>query len=110
MEQVRTVERCKRASSTLFMAVTAVHQSTPPLFIPLAHAALRPSSDFFRAEEALKTALDAFGHKWELNPGDGAFYGPKIDIKVHDALRRRHQVGLAWAPGQRRAFASVPLV
>lgn len=28
---------------------------------------------------------------WELNPGDGAFYGPKIDIKIYDALRRRHQ-------------------
>ena len=28
---------------------------------------------------------------WEVNPGDGAFYGPKIDIVVEDALRRRHQ-------------------
>ena len=28
---------------------------------------------------------------WELNAGDGAFYGPKIDIQVEDALRRRHQ-------------------
>ena len=28
---------------------------------------------------------------WKLNPGDGAFYGPKIDIKVYDALGRRHQ-------------------
>lgn len=28
---------------------------------------------------------------WELNPGDGAFYGPKIDIVVEDALKRRHQ-------------------
>jgi threonyl-tRNA synthetase len=43
------------------------------------------------AEAQLKEALDEFGDKWELNPGDGAFYGPKIDIKVSDALERIHQ-------------------
>ena len=37
-------------------------------------------------------ALDKFyPGKWELNPGDGAFYGPKIDIKIRDALRRSFQ-------------------
>ncbi|RDA92322.1 hypothetical protein CP533_3287 [Ophiocordyceps camponoti-saundersi (nom. inval.)] len=49
------------------------------------------------AEAKLKDALDAFtariGAKWEENPGDGAFYGPKIDITVYDALRREHQCG-----------------
>jgi threonyl-tRNA synthetase len=36
--------------------------------------------------------LDAqYPGKWELNPGDGAFYGPKIDIKIRDALRRSFQ-------------------
>lgn len=45
------------------------------------------------AEKALASALDGFGHKWKLNPGDGAFYGPKIDIRVNDALNRMHQVG-----------------
>ena len=44
-----------------------------------------------RAEAQLKDALDNFGKKWELNPGDGAFYGPKVDITITDALRRRHQ-------------------
>lgn len=29
--------------------------------------------------------------QWKLNPGDGAFYGPKIDITLTDALRRSHQ-------------------
>ncbi|KAI9892586.1 MAG: threonyl-tRNA synthetase [Vezdaea aestivalis] len=47
------------------------------------------------AEAKLKVALDAFssagGSKWELNPGDGAFYGPKIDITISDALKREHQ-------------------
>eukprot|EP00043_Microstomoeca_roanoka_P007812 m.75552 g.75552 ORF g.75552 m.75552 type:complete len:731 (-) comp13989_c0_seq1:47-2239(-) len=44
-----------------------------------------------RAEASLSKALDAFGHPWKLNPGDGAFYGPKIDITVHDALKRSFQ-------------------
>ncbi|KAK0404744.1 hypothetical protein QR680_017606 [Steinernema hermaphroditum] len=43
------------------------------------------------AEEQLKEALDRFGQPWELNPGDGAFYGPKIDITIQDALKRNHQ-------------------
>ncbi|KAF7458588.1 threonyl-tRNA synthetase family protein [Cryptosporidium felis] len=45
------------------------------------------------AENALKAALERTGKKWELNPGDGAFYGPKIDIMLWDALKRRHQCG-----------------
>ncbi|GMM53056.1 threonine--tRNA ligase [Starmerella bacillaris] len=44
-----------------------------------------------RAEEMLTNALNASGAKWELNPGDGAFYGPKIDIMISDALNRWHQ-------------------
>uniref|UniRef100_A0A915CFD6 threonine--tRNA ligase n=2 Tax=Parascaris univalens TaxID=6257 RepID=A0A915CFD6_PARUN len=43
------------------------------------------------AEAELKKALDESGHPWELNPGDGAFYGPKIDITIQDALKRHHQ-------------------
>lgn len=43
------------------------------------------------AEKALEESLNKFGQPWALNPGDGAFYGPKIDITVTDALRRSHQ-------------------
>jgi len=43
------------------------------------------------AETALAECLDAFGHPWTINARDGAFYGPKIDIKLTDALRRQHQ-------------------
>jgi threonyl-tRNA synthetase len=44
------------------------------------------------AEQQLTQALDKFyPGKWELNPGDGAFYGPKIDITIRDALRRSFQ-------------------
>ena len=44
-----------------------------------------------KAEDALKGALNRSGREWKLNEGDGAFYGPKIDITVVDALRRRFQ-------------------
>jgi len=44
------------------------------------------------AEEQLSRALDErYPGKWDLNPGDGAFYGPKIDITIRDALRRSFQ-------------------
>jgi threonyl-tRNA synthetase len=46
-----------------------------------------------QAEAALAEALNKFGKPWKENPGDGAFYGPKIDIKVFDALKRPHQCG-----------------
>jgi threonyl-tRNA synthetase len=42
--------------------------------------------------QQLKQALERhYPGRWELNPGDGAFYGPKIDIKIQDALKRSHQ-------------------
>ena len=44
-----------------------------------------------KAEKALENALNQFGKPWELSPGDGAFYGPKIDITLEDTLRRKHQ-------------------
>ena len=44
-----------------------------------------------QAEDALRDALEASGQAWELLPGDGAFYGPKIDVVVMDSLGRRHQ-------------------
>lgn len=46
-----------------------------------------------QAEAALKAALDASGRDYFINEGDGAFYGPKIDIQVSDALGRYHQLG-----------------
>ncbi|XP_004089969.1 threonine--tRNA ligase, mitochondrial isoform X4 [Nomascus leucogenys] len=46
-----------------------------------------------QAEQVLKQALKEFGEPWDLNSGDGAFYGPKIDVHLHDALGRPHQCG-----------------
>jgi threonyl-tRNA synthetase len=44
-----------------------------------------------KAEDALKKALDASGKTWTVHEGDGAFYGPKIDIIVRDAHNKTHQ-------------------
>ncbi len=46
-----------------------------------------------RAEAALKTALDGLGLPYELKPGEGAFYGPKIDFDVSDSIGRKWQLG-----------------
>lgn len=46
-----------------------------------------------RAEGALKQALEALGLAYELKPGDGAFYGPKIDFDVSDSIGRKWQLG-----------------
>ncbi len=45
------------------------------------------------SETALAGALDAFGEPYEVAQGEGAFYGPKIDFLVKDALGREHQLG-----------------
>jgi len=47
--------------------------------------------DWERATNALRAALEGSGRPFEINEGDGAFYGPKIDIKLRDALDRKWQ-------------------
>lgn len=46
-----------------------------------------------KAEGALKKALDAGGREYQVNEGDGAFYGPKIDFHIRDSLGRSWQCG-----------------
>ncbi len=46
-----------------------------------------------RAEAALEGALEAEGLAYEVNPGDGAFYGPKIDLHMTDSIGRSWQLG-----------------
>jgi threonyl-tRNA synthetase len=61
--------------------------------------ALRPESrlgddaTWDRAEHALRAALHACGVKWEELPGEGAFYGPKIEYHMRDSIGRSWQVG-----------------
>ena len=43
------------------------------------------------AEQSLANVLDELGLKYTINEGDGAFYGPKIDVHIKDALNRSHQ-------------------
>jgi len=71
----------------LGMELTELNFSTRP--------EVRAGSDetWDRAEAALRTAIEAAGVNWTLNPGDGAFYGPKLDFKVRDAIGRTWQCG-----------------
>ena len=59
----------------------------------------RPERDFIgtldlwdKAEAQLRKALDSSGRPWEINEGDGAFYGPKIDIQLQDKAGKYHQL------------------
>jgi len=49
--------------------------------------------DWDRAEAALQNVCDRIGIEWELNEGDGAFYAPKLDFVVRDAIGRDWQCG-----------------
>lgn len=44
-----------------------------------------------QAEQALENVLNRLGFPYKINEGDGAFYGPKIDIHIKDAIKRSHQ-------------------
>jgi threonyl-tRNA synthetase len=55
--------------------------------------AMGSAEQWERAESMLKSALDRQNRDYRINPGDGAFYGPKIDFHVTDALGRSWQLG-----------------
>lgn len=55
------------------------------------HKYIGTDSDWQKATGALEQALKTKGFKYEINEGEGAFYGPKIDIKLKDALGRLWQ-------------------
>ncbi len=61
-----------------------------------------------KAESALKAVLDAAGVEWELNEGEGAFYGPKLEYVLRDAIGRDWQCGTTQLdfnlPGRLGAF------
>ena len=46
-----------------------------------------------KSEKALKTAMEATGLEYSLNPGEGAFYGPKLEFILRDAIGREWQCG-----------------
>ncbi len=50
-------------------------------------------ADWELATDGLRSALDRYGQAYKINAGDGAFYGPKIDVHIQDALGRTWQCG-----------------
>jgi len=55
--------------------------------------AMGSDEDWDYAEASLKAALEELGLEYKLNPGDGAFYGPKIDFHLEDCIGRTWQCG-----------------
>jgi threonyl-tRNA synthetase len=68
------------------MKIEDVYLSTKP------EKALGTKQEWDRAEKDLASALKKAGWKHEINPGDGAFYGPKIDMSIKDVLGRKWQL------------------
>ena len=58
-----------------------------------AEAALRESLDRFVGNDAAPGG-GLMTRSWSIKEGDGAFYGPKVDVEVRDAMGRAHQVGI----------------
>lgn len=56
-----------------------------------AHHFIGIIEDWNKAEEQPKFALEHSGREWSINEGDGAFYGPKIDIILKDSHGKEHQ-------------------
>lgn len=81
----------KEAYETLGLNEYTIYLSTRPL--------KRMGSDevWDQAEGALMTALKSLGLPYIVNPGDGAFYGPKLDIMFVDAIKRPWQLGTLQA-------------
>jgi len=91
----RPIQIAQEISSTLEFIETAYkvfHLPTPQLVL-----STRPDNyigsleEWDRAEAALKEVLDVSGQSWTLNKGDGAFYGPKIDVMIEDSDGKKHQ-------------------
>ena len=81
------VEMILEIYSTFGFDDVAIELSTRP------DKALGSAEAWERAEAALGAALDSLGIDWETDAGAGAFYGPKIDFQVEDAIGRPWQLG-----------------
>jgi len=84
-EIARLLTLIDRVYKVFDMTFTAGYSTRPDKFLGTAET-------WDRAEAALKQALDASGLPYTTNPGDGAFYGPKIDLAVADSLGRKFQL------------------
>lgn len=84
--EIRKVTKMIQGTMELFGFEVTMFLSTRP------ESRVGDDSLWDQAEVALKEALDSLGEPYQVNEGDGAFYGPKIDFHVKDALKRTHQL------------------
>ncbi|HVY67447.1 MAG TPA: threonine--tRNA ligase, partial [Patescibacteria group bacterium] len=85
-EVAELLKRIKKIYKIFGMAVEDVFLSTRP------EKSLGTADEWQTAETALGQALNKAGWSYEINPGDGAFYGPKIDMSIKDVLGRKWQL------------------
>lgn len=85
-EVVSLLERVKSIYDVFGMQIEEVMLSTKP------ESSLGTKEEWDNAESALKEALDKAGWEYGINEGDGAFYGPKIDMRIKDVLGRYWQL------------------
>ena len=86
-ETSRLIEQVQEVYRDFGFTQIAVKLSTRP------EKRLGADAIWDKAEKALETALNSSGLSWELQPGEGAFYGPKIEFSVRDSLHRVWQCG-----------------
>jgi threonyl-tRNA synthetase len=90
-DQVQSeISKSLKMLDTVYQALTFEDYNLTLSTRPLTHY-MGELSEWEEAESALTSALNGTGRKWTIKEGDGAFYGPKIDIMVNDALGRSHQ-------------------
>ena len=80
------LEKIKNIYAIFNLKIDEIHLSTRP------ENFMGEKAVWDKAEDNLKTALDNAGLNYKINEGDGAFYGPKIDVKVKDAIGRQWQL------------------
>jgi len=82
----QVLSKIKKIYTIFNLAIDEIHLSTRP------DNFLGEKSTWDEAESNLKKALESAGLEYKINEGDGAFYGPKIDVKVKDAIGRQWQL------------------
>ncbi len=85
-EVAELLSRIQKIYAVFDMRVEDVALSTKP------EKSLGTKEEWDTAEAALAEALKKAGWQYEINAGDGAFYGPKIDMRIRDALGRKWQL------------------
>lgn len=86
---IETWNEAERVSVSISISPSPLCASRTQLLI-ISHIDTKTKSRPQHAKQQLTKTLDAhYSGKWEINPGDGAFYGPKIDITIRDAPVRR---------------------